>query len=68
VAGVAPDAFTNVLPLLRRAFSVLPAAERRRLGERLREPKGDSPLYFQDLDVEAARPALETVARLLGGT
>ena len=30
-----PDAFTNVLPLLRRAFSVLPAGERRRLGERL---------------------------------
>ena len=35
-----PDAFTNVLPLLRRAFSVLPAGERRRLGERLREPEG----------------------------
>ena len=33
---VPPDAFTNVLPLLRRAFSVLPAAERRRLGERLK--------------------------------
>ena len=30
------DAFTDVLPLLRRAFSVLPAGERRRLGERLR--------------------------------
>ena len=47
VARVPPDAFTNVLPLLRRAFSVLPAGERRRLGERLREPKGDSPLYVQ---------------------
>src|SRR4051794_33132629 len=67
VARVPPDAFTNVLPLLRRAFSVLPAAERRRLGERLREPKGDSPLYVQELDVERAKPALETVARLLGG-
>ena len=66
VARVPPDAFTNVLPLLRRAFSVLPEGERRRLGERLREPKGDSPLYVQDLDVERARPALETVARLLG--
>jgi len=67
MATVAPDAFTNVLPLLRRAFSALPATERRRLGERLREPKGDSPLYFQELDAERAKPALETVARLLGG-
>ena len=66
VASVPPDAFTNVLPLLRRAFSVLPAAERRRLGERLREPKGARPLYEAFMDVEAARPALETVARLLG--
>ena len=63
---VPPDAFTNVLPLLRRAFSVLPAAERRRLGERLREPKGARPLYGISIDVERARPALETVARLLG--
>jgi hypothetical protein len=66
VATVAPDAFTNVLPLLRRAFSVLPAAERRRLGERLIEPKGARPLYEAFMDVEAVRPALETVARLLG--
>ena len=63
-----PDAFTNVLPLLRRAFSALPAGERRRLGERLREPKGGRPLYVEgDYDAERAGPALETVARLLGG-
>ena len=55
IATVAPDAFTNVLPLLRRAFSVLPAGERRRLGERLREPKGDSPLYDSFIDEERAR-------------
>ena len=36
IATVGDDAFTNVLPLLRRAFSVLPVGERRRLGERLR--------------------------------
>jgi hypothetical protein len=65
MAGVAPDAFTNVLPLLRRAFSVLPAGERRRLGERLREPKGGQ-TPFKFIDAERARPALETVARLLG--
>jgi hypothetical protein len=63
---VTPDAFTNVLPLLRRAFSALPTGERRRLGERLRQHKGDSPLNVPFIDVERARPALETVARLLG--
>ena len=67
VASVPPDAFTNVLPLLRRAFSVLPAGERRRLGERLRQPKGSDPLSSDRIDSERARGALETVARLLGG-
>ena len=67
VARVPPDAFTNVLPLLRRAFSVLPAGERRRLGERLRQDKGTVPLIFDDIDVERARPALETVATAAGG-
>ena len=58
IATVPQDAFTNVLPLLRRAFSAVPATERRRLGERLREPKGDSPLYVADHDPErAARSA-----------
>jgi len=66
MATVAPDAFTNVLPLLRRAFSALPATERRRLGERLREPKGDSPLNVPFIDEARAAPALATVARLLG--
>jgi hypothetical protein len=66
IAAVAPEPFTNVLPLLRRAFSVLPAGERRRLGERLRQPKGARPLYDVALDAERAAPALATVARLLG--
>lgn len=62
---VRPDAFTNVLPLLRRAFSVLPAGERRRLGERLRKDKGARHLKVEAIDAERARPALETVAGLL---
>ena len=44
VARVPDDAFTNVLPLLRRAFSVLPAGERRRLGERLSQHERARPL------------------------
>jgi len=68
IAGVQPDAFTNVLPLLRRAFSALPAGERRRLGERLRRHEGGRPPEVEgDYDPERAGPALETVARLLGG-
>jgi hypothetical protein len=68
VASVAPAAFTNVLPLLRRAFSVLPSGERRRLGEHLRKDKGTVPLSSGGIDVERARGALETVTRLLGAT
>ncbi len=67
IASVAPDAFTNVLPLLRRAFSVLPAGERRRLGERLKRTlTGTVPVYEAFIDEERAAPALATVARLLG--
>jgi hypothetical protein len=62
--------FTDVLPLLRRAFSVLPAAERRRLGERLHHlnptSRGTVPVYATFIDPERAAPALTTVARLLG--
>ena len=64
IEAVGPDAFTNVLPLLRRAFSVLPAGERRRLGERLRRG-ASAPEEVAPLDLERARPALETIARLL---
>ena len=65
IEAVGPDAFTNVLPLLRRAFSVLPAGERRRLGERLRRGSASAPEEVAPLDLERARPALETIARLL---
>jgi hypothetical protein len=62
---VPDDAFTAVLPLLRRAFSSVPAGERRRLGMHLRAGtsnlKGTVPF-----NVERAAPALATVARLLG--
>ena len=66
IDAVGPDAFTNVLPLLRRAFSVLPAGERRRLGERLRRGAQAAPEAVAPLDLDRTRPALETVASLLG--
>ena len=55
IATVAPDAFTNVLPLLRRAFSVLPAGERRRLGERLSEPKAGQSRFTRRRSTPSAR-------------
>jgi hypothetical protein len=64
VATVGADAFTAVLPLLRRAFSAVPAAERRRLGLHLRA--GTQRREEAGYDVERAAPALATVARLLG--
>jgi len=36
LAALDPDAFTQLLPLLRRTFATYPAAERRSLGERAR--------------------------------
>jgi Family of unknown function (DUF5682) len=36
LAGVGGDAFTQILPVLRRTFSTFPAGERRQLGERAR--------------------------------
>lgn len=65
IEQVGPDAFTSVLPLLRRAFSVLPAGERRRLGERLKRGAQAAPEQAAPLDLGRARPALETLARLL---
>jgi hypothetical protein len=65
MSQVGDEAFTNVLPLLRRAFSVLPTGERRRLGERLRRPADAAPDATPDLDLDRARPALQTVAKLL---
>ena len=67
IAAVGDDAFTNVLPLLRRAFSVLPVGERRRLGERLRQPKGASPLNVPFIDEARAAPALATSRDSWGG-
>jgi hypothetical protein len=66
VRAVADDAFVAVLPLLRRAFSAVPAGERRRLGMHLRAGVDGRPEAGAGYDAERAAPALATVARLLG--
>ncbi len=40
LAGVRSDAFTQILPVLRRTFSTFPAGERRQIGERVRRLGG----------------------------
>jgi Family of unknown function (DUF5682) len=42
LAGVRDDAFTQILPVLRRTFSTFPAGERRQIGERARRFGGSS--------------------------
>jgi Family of unknown function (DUF5682) len=67
VAGVSRDAFTAVLPLLRRSFGALPAGERRQIGTRVREGAGAAAAAeAADVDADRAAPALALVARILG--
>ncbi len=42
LASVRADAFTQILPVLRRTFSTFPAGERRQIGERVRRFGGSS--------------------------
>ncbi|MDI2126788.1 DUF5682 family protein [Yinghuangia seranimata] len=72
VAGIPPEDFTDVLPLLRRTFASFAAPERRTLGERLRAPAASAarraardtdPLPFDPARADAALPL---VAYLLG--
>ncbi|WP_353387916.1 DUF5682 family protein [Thermobispora bispora] len=65
LTGLTPEAFVDVLPVLRRAFGAFPAAERRLIGERvltggLRRAAEDAAI-----DDELAAPAVRTVLEIL---
>jgi hypothetical protein len=68
LAGVPVDAFTDVLPLLRRTFATFSTTERRQIGERVRrlDGAGAAPAEEDDVDVKRAELVLPLVARLLG--
>jgi hypothetical protein len=70
LAAAADEAFTDVLPLLRRTFATFGAAERRQIGERIRRLGRDGPAprpgIEDDIDVERAELVVPVVARLLG--
>jgi hypothetical protein len=71
LTGIAPDAFVEALPLLRRTFSEYPAPQRRQIGERAVRlggsgPEADDRAGDHDIDAERADLVLPTVAALLG--
>ena len=67
VAGVDDEVFDDVLPLLRRTFSAFSRPERREIGEQVSRV-GDAGQTDSKatLDMEAAGPAVRTMARYLG--
>ena len=69
LGGIRDEAFTEVLPLLRRTFSTFAAPERRAIGDRARtlhEPSHRVVAEDIDLDLDRAAAALPVVAALLG--
>jgi hypothetical protein len=76
LTGVPGDAFTNVLPLLRRTFSAYEAGVRRTLGELVRRGPGPresaaatgsgTPGFAPDLDADRADAVLPVLRLLLG--
>ncbi|MFE5819879.1 DUF5682 family protein [Streptomyces sp. NPDC056479] len=76
LTGVSAEAFTDVLPLLRRTFSAYETGVRRTLGELVRRGPGERasaggggagiPGFAAELDVERADAVLPVVRLLLG--
>lgn len=72
LADLSEDGFTEVLPLLRRAFSSFQPPERRRMGEKVKDlRRGGSPAArptAADVDAERAARVLPVLAHILGTT
>jgi Family of unknown function (DUF5682) len=70
LSAIAPDIFTEVLPLLRRGFGAFPAPERRAIGERARHlgnPDVET-ATGTGIDPQRAARVLPTLALLQGRT
>ncbi len=71
---LAPDVFTEMLPLLRRAFADFTPSERRRMGEKVKHleagrPRADARPRSPDaetLNLQRARQSLPVMAHILG--
>jgi hypothetical protein len=67
LSSLASDAFTDVIPLLRRTFGAFEPAERRQLGRLLAGESREVPLGFgADIDTVRAEAALRTVRLAFG--
>lgn len=76
LSEITPETFTDLLPLLRRAFCDFTSAERRQMGEKVKHlldagagatvPPRRGAADRRDFDVQRARRALPLLARILG--
>lgn len=69
VCGLPVDAFLQVLPLLRRSFADFPAAERRQMGQQVRQGLDNAVLVEAgalDVDVARANAMLPILGQILG--
>jgi hypothetical protein len=67
VSSLTIEAFTDVVPLLRRTFGAFEAAERRQLGQLVAGRAGSRPATFGDgIDPDRALLAVGTVRAMLG--
>ncbi|MEZ0072531.1 DUF5682 family protein [Planotetraspora sp. GP83] len=63
---LSPEAFVDVLPLLRRTFGAFPPPERRMIGDRVRSGTAAAAPQVDDYDDEQAAAAVRTVLEILG--
>jgi hypothetical protein len=66
LTGLSPEAFVDVLPLLRRTFGAFPPAERRMIGDRVRSGGDEAGRVAASHDDEQAAAAVRTVLEILG--
>ncbi|MBE9010820.1 hypothetical protein IQ250_11445 [Pseudanabaenaceae cyanobacterium LEGE 13415] len=60
------ETFVAVLPLLRRTFSTFATAERRQMGERVRQGETIAQVQTNEIDVDRADAILPLLAQLIG--
>ncbi|GAA4560063.1 DUF5682 family protein [Planotetraspora kaengkrachanensis] len=68
LTGLPPEAFVDVLPLLRRTFGAFAPPERRMIGDRVRSDAPAPAREASDADDELAAGAVLTVLQILGRT
>ena len=68
LADLPAEAFTHLLPILRRTFAAFAAAERRQMGERARRGRADlaAAVAAPNLDAARAEAVLPLAAQLMG--